>query len=276
MTKLIPTLFFALFLSPALGDDRPFFAFQNGVHYGSHEKRAEALAEMGYDGIGSATLPKDGNTDSFLQAYRDRGLRVFSIYAGGNLTGDGAVASSGLLESIPKLKGSGVVLEIYLRGDRSKITDGDAMNWIREVAKLAEQSDLEIALYPHSGFYIETIGDAVRIAKLVDRKNVGVMFNLCHFLRIEPDSDLPTALRNAEPLLRQVSVSGADAGGSDWKTLIQPLGQGTYKIRPLLQILDKIGFSGPIGLQCYNVGGSSEVFLKQSFDAWKKLNEPTR
>ena len=30
---------------------------------------------------------------------------------------------------------------------------------------------------------VEKFGDAIRIARKIDRPNVGVMFNLCHYLK---------------------------------------------------------------------------------------------
>lgn len=252
---------------------RPFFAFQNGVRFSTHEKRAEALGELGFDGIGSASFPKDGNVSAMLEAYEARDLRVFSFYTGGSVSGEGGQPAAGLYEAIPKLKGSSVVLEIYLKGDRGKDLDEQAVAWLRELAEKASQSGLVIALYPHTSMYIETIGDAVRLAKKVDRENVGVMFNLCHFLRIEPDADLRKALTEARPYLQQVSLSGADQGGRDWKALIQPLGQGSYDVRPLIEFLDEIDFRGPVGVQCFNISGDSRVFLKQSIEAWKTLSQ---
>ena len=55
---------------------------------------------------------------------------------------------------------------------------------------------------------------AVRIARKAKRDNVGVMFNLCHFLRVEPKTDLAATLKNAAPFLWRVSTSGAEIGGA--------------------------------------------------------------
>ena len=51
---------------------------------------------------------------------------------------------------------------------------------VREVAAMAEEAGLRVALYPHHGFWVERVEDAVRIAKKVNSKNLGVTFNLCH------------------------------------------------------------------------------------------------
>ena len=65
---------------------------------------------------------------------------------------------------------------------------------------------------------------------------------------------------------------GADAGGTDWKRLIQPLGQGTYEVLPLLRWLRQANYTGPIGLQHYGIPGDAAENLKHSLEAWRKLS----
>ena len=67
-----------------------------------------------------------------------------------------------------------------------------------------------LVLYPHTGMYVETTGDAIRIAKAVDRSNVGVTFNLCHFLRVDKPENLERVLTEAAPLLREIRELKAD------------------------------------------------------------------
>ena len=40
-----------------------------------------------------------------------------------------------------------------------------------------------------------------------------------------------------------------------------------------MNLLDEIGYTGPIGLQCYNIKGNDRANLKKSADAWKALNQ---
>ena len=55
--------------------------------------------------------------------------------------------------------------------------------------------------------------------------------------------------------------------------LIQPLGDGTYDNGKVLKVLDEIGYTGPIGLQCYSIKGDDRANLKKSIIAWRKLNK---
>jgi len=250
--------------------DLPFYAFQNGVRFANDELRADALKELGFDGIGSAQLPPDGELAPLFATYRERGLKVFSFYTGVEITGEGTSIPPGLLDTIPKMKGHEVVLEFFIKGDKT-LPKEDAVETVRKIADLAAAANVELVLYPHANFYVETLDEAVEFAKAVDRENVGVMFNLCHFLRIEPESDLRETLSAAGNLLKQVSISGADEGGTDWSALIQPLGRGSYDVSSLMTLLDELGFEGPVGLQCFNIEGESETFLKASINAWQMM-----
>lgn len=256
----------------ASADNLPLYAFQNGVRLPTDEKRADLLAALGYDGIGSARLPEPEQFDELFEIYRSRGLKVFSFYVGVTMTEDGINVPPSLLSAIPLMKGHDITLELFVKGDKGLDRDGEAVAVIRQLAGVAQPAGVSIVLYPHTGMYVETIGDATRIAKKVDRPQVGVMFNLCHFLRVEPEKELRSVLQEASPFLRQVSVSGADVGGSDWNSLIQPLGRGTYEVADLLTILRDLEFAGPVGLQCYNIEGRSDDFLAESMAAWRSMN----
>jgi len=142
---------------------------------------------------------------------------------------------------------------------------------LREVADLAAGAGLRVALYPHQGDWVETIGDAVRVARKVDRKNLGTMFNLCHWLRVDDTSRREETLEEAMPYLFAVSINGADPPPGGWDKLIQPLGSGSFDVAGLLRTLHRLGYNGPIGLMCYGLGGDAEVHLRKSMEAWDRL-----
>ena len=95
------------------------------------------------------------------------------------------------------------------------------MKILREMSDLARDSGSQLLLYPHVSNWIERIEDAVRVAEKVDRPNVGVMFNLCHWLRVDPSRDYRSLLHRAMPRLWAVSINGADV--HDEKPRLGPL-----------------------------------------------------
>ena len=251
----------------------PVFPFQNGVHFKTTAERVKVLKELGYDGIGSAKLSKSElPLPQRLKLYDEAGLKLFSLYVGGRLGSKEHTYSKAISQAIKDLKGRDTILELYVLGSKKNNTDEQAVAFVREIADQAKESGLRIVLYPHAGFYVDTLSDAVRVARKCKRDNVGVMFNLCHYLKVEPKTDLKAALTDAKPLLWQVSTSGAKKGGNSWGQLIQTLDRGDYDQKALFQMLRELGFQGNVGFQCYAIRGDSRENLKRSIEAWNKLH----
>jgi sugar phosphate isomerase/epimerase len=114
----------------------------------------------------------------------------------------------------------------------------------------------------------------VRLAQQVNRKNLGVTFNLCHCLMAGDEAKIPELLREAAPYLLLVTINGADqdAAGTDWGRLIRPLGEGSYEVGFVLRQLKELRYTGPIGLQAFGVNLPVKENLTRSMSAWNKLN----
>ena len=236
----------------------PSGSVDGGVHF---------IKGLGYQGVGSV-YPKD--LAKFKAACDREGLKVFSVYVGGTVNADSFVYGKDVGEAITLLKGSDALVELTVQRGKDP-NDAQAVAFVKEIATKAKEAGLKVVLYPHVGFHIERVDHALQIAKATGCDNVGVAFNLCHFLKVQPNDDLPTVLEAAKPLLWSVSICGADSGGTDWTTLIRPLDEGTFDQATLLRCLRAIGFKGPLGLQCYKIGIDPKQNLTRSMAAWTKL-----
>lgn len=258
----------------------PFFALDNAATDDKHKTAKEQVAmlkELGYDGISS----RGGEGLAEMADELDRnGLQLFTVYLGVNIDSDQPAYGQELIDAIEVLKGRNAMLWLFVRSNKLKPSDlaGDerAKKIIREVAEMAAKSKVRIALYPHHGFWVESVQDALRVAKDVDRANVGVTFNLCHWLRVDDEKNMKSLIVSAMPHLFVVSINGADSGGKDWKTLIQTLDRGTFDVRKFLDTLADAGYTGPIGFQGYGIGGDAYDNLERTMNAWRELNEPAR
>lgn len=254
----------------------PFFVLDNGVVDEKHQTpqaQAELLAELGYAGI-SVGLDSCPSLSELLSELDKRNLRLFTVYAGVNIDPGQELHSPALKKAIETLDGRNTILWLFMqsRQHAPSAVAGDerAVAILRELADLAAKHRLRIALYPHHAFWLERIEDAVRLADKVDRPNVGVTFNLCHWLRVSPDQSAESLIEAAMPRLFAVSINGADSSGQDWKTLIQTLDRGTFDMTAFLKTLAGAGYTGPIGLQAYGIGGDAHDNLKRSMQAWQK------
>jgi sugar phosphate isomerase/epimerase len=253
----------------------PFFAMDTATKDADHQTAQEQAAmvkALGYTGIGCTA----GKGLAEMQQELDKnGLRLFTVYLGVNIDPGQPKYGPELKEAIDVLKGRNAILWLFVRSKTHKPSspagDERAVEILREVADMAAEADLRVALYPHYRFWCERVEDAVRIAKKVDRRNVGVTLNLCHWLRVDDEKNLKSLLQSAMPHLFVVTINGADSGGKDWKQLIQTLDRGTFDIRGFLKTLRDSGYTGPIGFQGYGIGGDAHENLKRTMNAWREL-----
>jgi sugar phosphate isomerase/epimerase len=240
--------------------DLPLHVFDNGVGRGdlTLEGQAGLASRTGYAGIfysGTKNIPE------LLAAHARHGLKLTGIYTGMNLSDAKPGYDPGLPEAIRQLQGTDALITFTVNG---KAANGDemAVPVIREVAHMAAQAGLKVALYPHFGFHVARIEDALRLCGKVGRPNVGLVFNLCHWLKSGDEANLAVRLKEALPRTLLVSVNGADSEGG-WGRLIQPLDRGSFDVRGFVERVRAMGYRGPFGLQCYNVKGGREENLRR-------------
>lgn len=271
--------FFLLFISAqnqAQKFDPPFFVFEDGLwnaESDSPEYRAKLVDDIGFDGLELMGLKR---IDGILTELKKRDLKLFTLYIKIDIDNDQPYDSR-LKDYIKKLKNTGLHLWVHVHSEEFEPSDpaGDekCIPIINELADYADQYGVKIAFYPHTNFWVEKVDDGVRLAKKIDKPNVGTVFNLCHFLKKDEPDQLEEKLKRAMPYLFLVSINGADEGDTNkmkWDRLIQPLGSGDYDVLHVLEILKEQGYRNPVGLQCYGIEGKPEEFLRQSMQTWEE------
>jgi sugar phosphate isomerase/epimerase len=275
----------ALLSSVSAAERNPFFAMDTALRDGKERspgEQAALLKGLGYDGFGASGHPGE----EVLAAFERQGLKVFNTYLTLNLDSARPELDPELKAAVQRFKHHGTDLWIAINvvtRDGQKLNPSDAVGDavvvppMRELADLAQTNGLRIAFYPHTWFWLERVEDAVRLARAVDRPNVGATFNLCHWLKVEGDRDPQPVLNDALPELFFVTINGADSGDTramNWDRLIQPLGQGSYDVAGLLRSLRELGYDGPIGFQGYGIPGDSRGLLERTMQAWKRWTTP--
>lgn len=280
--KSILVILIQLFVAMGFGQDasrkveNPVFVFNNafnqrGTSYGDI---ADLLSELGYDGIEHREVKGLFELKKELDR---KGLRIFTDYVAVNIDKKPYYLEE-WKETLPKLAGTGLILWVHLHSEKFKPSDPAAdeiiVPIVQELADLARPYGVRIATYPHAKLLAETAEDSYRIAKKVNRENVGAVFNLVHFLLADKEENLEQVIRKVAPYLFAVSISGADRGdyaSMDMNQVIQPLGQGNYDVYRVVELLLDNGYKGPIGFQCYLIQGEPAEFLKTSIDQWNEF-----
>ena len=240
------------------------------------EEQAVMLKELDYPGMGHIWLDK---VEERLKSLDAQGLRLYQITMTVDLAPDKAPYDVPRFKAVcTAIKGRGVQFDLLVNGRKPSdpAFDDLAVKVLRDMSDQARDSGAQLLLYPHLGSWIERIEDSVRVAAKVDRPNVGVMFNLCHWLRVDSSRDYRPLLKQAMPRLWAVSINGADTRDekADWARYIQPLGQGDFDVASFVRDLRELGYRGPIGLQCYGIGGDAREHLEKSLQAWRRMTKP--
>jgi len=255
----------------------PFFPFCIDWHDAkkrSFQEQAVMLKELGYDGVGHIWLDRVAER---LKTLDDAGLKLYQITMKVNVAADKPPYDAQFKEVLALVKGRHVQFDLLVSGAKSSdpSVDPRAVEILREMSDLARDSGAQLLLYPHVGCWVERIEDSCRVAEKVNRPNVGVMFNLCHWLRVDKQRDYKPLLQAAMPRLWAISISGADEFDAKpgWDHYIQPLDKGSFDLAKFLKTLKELGYRGPIGLQCFGIGGDARDHLARSMTAWRKLSE---
>jgi len=228
------------------------------------------LKELGYDGTWHSGYEDLGEMVKELDR---QGLRMYTVYTPVNLDGDKAPYDPKLKEAIEILKDREAILWLHVHSSKLKPSDpaGDvrAVEFIRQIAALAGPKGVQVALYPHQGFWIERVEDSERVARKVNRENVGAAFNQCHWMMVD-GRNLTERLEKARGHLLVASINGADRGKT-WKELIQPLDRGVFEVYPLIKMLKQGGYEGSVGLQTYGITDAPADHLKRSSEVWRQF-----
>jgi len=291
-----PAIFFALFLFSCNIKEQPaemrisrkeisnaFFVFNNSfqnLRPIPEEDQAKILKELGYDGIEHREVE---NIREMLTALKKYNLKMFASYVKIDIDHIENPYHPDLIAAFPDLKDTGIILWLHLHSEKFKPSDVTADEQIvpilRNLADEAARYNIRLAIYPHASFLAEKAEDSYRIATKVDRENVGAVFNLCHFLKTDDAENLENIVRQILPKLFAISICGADSGNTktmDWDRLIQPLGMGTFDVYAVVKLFTDLGYTGPVGLQCYNIPGDPENFLAISIRTWEDFKDQYR
>lgn len=260
----------------------PFFVMDTCVTRMDPATALPLVKQMGFDGFGDSERTVLSN----IPVLNHERLRLVNVYFVLDLDAGQPVLGEELRNKLDRLAENGpttlwVAIQ-HVISPTGPVSPSDVGGDELVVAKMKELNvyahprNLRIALYPHTRFWLERVDDAARIARAVNDPNLGITFNLCHWLKVEGDKDPAGTLRDNLPLLYFVTINGADGGDTrsmEWNRLIQPLGEGSYDVVAFLSTLHASGYRGPIGLQGYGLAGDPSENLIKSFSAWKRLSK---
>ncbi|NLX95958.1 MAG: TIM barrel protein [Rhodopirellula sp.] len=257
------------------GIQNPLFAMNFALHDPQLATRPDAqarlLKETGY--AGTQFLGTLEQLEGTLTAMERAGLEVFTAAVTPyNIPVDpGKTYPAILKDAIRKLEGRKTLLLIQFVSERyersSPEGDARAVELGRELADYAKCYKVRLAIYHHVHIWCERADHAARIAEQCGRDNLGICVNLFHWLKTDPEGDLPVLAKSVLPVVFLVTVNGTSPEGN-YQTLDQGSEAAERFLRPFLQA----GYRGPIGLQCVTLKGDPRNNLVVSMEAWKGMS----
>jgi sugar phosphate isomerase/epimerase len=247
----------------------PFYAFDNGLGgVASLEDKCKLLKDLGYDGLEYHLNP--GETPKMLEQLDKHGLKMFGLYTTPQV--EAPVPAWG--DWIKLLKGRDTRIELAINSKTFKVSDpaGDekGVALVKAISDFCADTGPVVSIYPHAGCWTERVDDGVRIAKAAERKNVGTNFNLVHWQWVKQTRTVEETLKEALPHLFLVTFNGLK-GPKTGRQQIRPLDDSDYDLQEFFGIVKKVGYTGPMGLQCYSVKEPPAEHLKRSMETWRKL-----
>ena len=272
---------FAFFYSSValIAADRPtFFAMDTAARLEPAEC-AQVLADLGYAGLGG----RPATAKAHAAALQAKGLAYFNGYFVADFLSGQVDLPPELTKAVDDLAGTGGTLWLAV----NKVTlplglslgpeygDTVVVPQLRQLVTYARSKGVKISLYPHAGFWAARFETCVRVASKVDNPNLGVTFNLCHWLKVEGSERDPLPLiKEALPRLNFITINGADNGDTQnlgWDKLIQPLGRGSYDVGAFVAKTRAAGYREPFGFQGFGIKMDSKELLKESMEGWGKI-----
>jgi sugar phosphate isomerase/epimerase len=259
-----------------------FFAFHNIIRgdalYNTFDKQVEFVKSEGFDAIEINQIENFAEMKAAINKHQFKGAFFYV-----KLKLEPPFYDSGLEDCIKKLKGTNVIISPFIVSETKRYKpsthDADklATHLLQQIGDMAKKSDLEVAIYPHYSFYVERTDHALALTKQVNRKNVGLTFNLCHWLATTNQQErimLKPHLKELNPYLKMITISGANDVISQskviWDDYILPLGQGSFNTYELVRyIMKDLKFKKPIGVQCYNIKGDKVALVKNTISVWE-------
>jgi len=156
---------------------------------------------------------------------------------------------------------------------------GERTNTIARLQLIADRCQaggVPLVLYPHYDCTFETAEQALEIWQQMKRPEVKLSIHLCHELKAKNMARFDEVVAKVVPHLALASLNGVDTSVDfsvkGWNTMIIPLDQGDYDVRPFLAALVRHGYTGPILLHNFGFKTPPEEYLPGSMKRWREIS----
>ncbi len=235
-------------------------------------KQAELLKQAGmqlttYSGSEWDKLPE------VISAFNRENIELIAVYSVIDI--DSGELPDYLPGVLKQLSGSETMLWVSPSSKKYGLSDpaGDeaGVAMLQKICDLAQAENLDVSIYPHCNRWCERTDHCARLVKMAGRKNLGMTFNLYHWLKVEGPDNFESKAAAALPYMNCLTINGTRPDAKDVKVedAIMPLGEGDYDVEAFVKTFIQLGYKGPIGFQGYGIEGDIPAKLKKTIDVWE-------
>ncbi|PSJ44700.1 xylose isomerase [Zobellella endophytica] len=241
------------------------FIFQTKLGSYPLAAQCEMLAELGYQGLTVSAWSKELKSLPLVKP--QWGLDVGAIYL---IYREGLESFvTNIFESVEGC----TRIELALHsGD--EVRDADR-RMLERILPICERRGIDIALYPHVRYGMQTTSEAVSLCQEFDHSHLGIVFNGYHWFATQ-EQQLEQRLDAVWSWLRQVNIAGCRLSPLGWggAATIEPLDEGELDNFVLLGALERRGYNGRYGVLGWeSMGGDVYNNLQRSHDAFRSMEQ---
>lgn len=253
-----------------------FYAYDFTLEDMSRKDRVKLLDSIGYQGV---LFPLNGTAlKEYTQAIAEvnSNFVIPSVYYHHKMDATDAVQR--WKRHVDYLAGTNTDLLLIVSTESgADVPIATMEQFFKDVAGYAAESDVKVAIYPHSGTLIESAAEALPFVKAVNSENFKLSFHLCHELLAGNGERMHEAVAEVAAYIMHASICGADLKRdvnkyNKWGDLIKPLYKGNNDPIIFLKALIENGYTGPIALHTYGLKEPANEHYQKSMDAWKSLS----
>ena len=239
--------------------------------------RCAAIAAAGFDGVYATPYPL---TEEHLAGLADlataparHGLRLAGIYANHDLAlPPEHPVNQRTTRLIAQVEGVTRVELSFKCSDPAALPthlDETLEARLMPLLVLAERRGLDLALYHHSFYPLETPAQALALMQRLGHPRLKLLFATSHVFAVSPIADVADQLSAVAPHLVSFNWCGCrrSAPGPRAKAVHLACDDGDLPLAPLLRILDQAEYRGDIILQGHGWGQDGRSLLARS-RAW--------
>jgi len=191
-----------------------------------------------------------------------------------NLTQEAPFAD-GKLERWIRTNNGGVAM-LHFKEVATEADEDRAIPELRRLVAIAEESNVQMVIYPYFGCHIDTAERALHFLHKVDQPSVGLTLHLPQELRNGNASRLNDIITKVIDKIALVVVCGAempephdDPAQWEWHRLIKPLDEGDFDWASVVKALRAAGYKGSYAYICWQFPRDTKEYLTASMIAWK-------